>query len=81
MLLHLKKAALGLKEIHCESIKHCPETLFLTGVKEKGSKAKVPTYSISKSGPLASVHFVLLSPVKMLVRTRIRTVKSKAVKV
>lgn len=53
MLLHLKKAALGLKDIYCESTKHCPGALFLTGVKEKASKAKEAalTYGISKSGP------------------------------
>lgn len=54
MLLHLKKAALGLKEIHCKSTKGlCPGTLFLIGVKEKASKAKevAPTYGISKFGP------------------------------
>lgn len=53
MLLHSKKAALGLKEIDCESTKHCPETLFLTGVKENASKAKevTLTYGISKFGP------------------------------
>lgn len=53
MLLHLKKAALGLKKIHCESTKHCPGTPSLTGVKEKASKAKevTLTYGINKFGP------------------------------
>lgn len=54
MLLHLMKTALGLKEIHCTSTKGlCPGTLFLTGVKEKASKAKevAPTHGISKFGP------------------------------